>query len=96
LYKQNGLFNKEASGRIMPFNDRRTILRAAATLPVFAGLTSTASAQATSTEPQKPAADQVKRIELKVHPLVLEPTGKKPPRKAWKASSASTMRLRWR
>ncbi|MGA9090961.1 MAG: MmgE/PrpD family protein, partial [Bradyrhizobium sp.] len=41
----------------MPFTDRRTILRAAATLPVFAGLTSgAASAQATSTEAQKPAA----------------------------------------
>ncbi len=41
----------------MPFTDRRTILRAAATLPVFAGLTAaTASAQATSTEPQKAAA----------------------------------------
>ena len=40
----------------MPFTDRRTILRAAASLPVFAGLTSTASAQATATEPQKPAA----------------------------------------
>lgn len=41
----------------MPFTDRRTILRAAATLPVFAGLTSgAASAQATSTGAQKPAA----------------------------------------
>ena len=40
----------------MPFTDRRTILRAAATLPVLAGLTSTASAQATATEAPKPAA----------------------------------------
>src|SRR5487761_2074346 len=57
LYKENGLFNKEARGLPMPFTDRRTILRAAATLPVFAGLTSgAASAQATSTEAQKPVA----------------------------------------
>ena len=41
----------------MPFTDRRTILRAAATLPVIASVTSgRASAQATTGELQKPAA----------------------------------------
>ena len=41
----------------MPFTDRRTILRAAATLPILAGATSgPASAQAPSTEAQKSAA----------------------------------------
>jgi len=41
----------------MPFTDRRTILRAAATLPVFASVApGTASAQATPSEAQKPAA----------------------------------------
>jgi hypothetical protein len=41
----------------MPFTDRRTILRAAATLPILAGTTSdSAFAQAPSREAQKPAA----------------------------------------
>jgi hypothetical protein len=41
----------------MPLTDRRTILRAAATLPVFAGAAShMASAETASTEAQKPAA----------------------------------------
>src|SRR5579864_6576015 len=41
----------------MPFTDRRTILRAAATLPVFASVApGRASAQATPSEPQKPPA----------------------------------------
>lgn len=41
----------------MPFTNRRTILRAAALVPMFAGTTSrTASAEATSAEAQKPAA----------------------------------------
>ncbi len=41
----------------MPSTDRRTILRAAATLPAFASLApGTAFAQATPGEPQKPAA----------------------------------------
>ena len=53
----------------MPFTDRRPILRAAATLPVFAGLTSgTASAQATSTEAQRPAAAPRREIEKQRRP----------------------------
>jgi 2-methylcitrate dehydratase PrpD len=40
----------------MPFTDRRTMLRAAAMLPVIAGATSRALAETTSTETQKPVA----------------------------------------
>jgi 2-methylcitrate dehydratase PrpD len=40
----------------MPFTDRRTMLRAAAMLPVIAGATSRALAETTSTESQKPVA----------------------------------------
>ncbi len=40
----------------MPFTDRRTILRAAATLPIFATASGGTSAQTTSSEAPKPAA----------------------------------------
>jgi 2-methylcitrate dehydratase PrpD len=40
----------------MPFTDRRTILRAAATLPIFAAASGGTSAQTTSSEAPKPAA----------------------------------------
>ena len=42
------------------------------------------------------AADQIERIDLRVHPLVLELTGKKTPRPASRANSASISRRRWR
>jgi hypothetical protein len=57
LYKGNGPFNKEARETAMPFTNRRTILRAAAALPVFAGgMSRTAAAETAPVEAQKPAA----------------------------------------
>lgn len=42
------------------------------------------------------AAGQIDRVDLRVHPLVLELTGKKLRKPAWRASSASITRRRWR